>query len=173
MTAAGLAVAGCSGEPSTRENTASRESTTSGAASENASQPTSTASATASSSTAGSARGLAITTAASEFGSMLFDRNGQAIYLFDKETKLRPQCYGACANAWPPVLTLGHPRAAGAVRETLLGTTERTDGSSQVTYAGHPLYYYAHEDPHQVLCHNVTEFGGRWLVVTPDGTPAT
>ena len=103
---------------------------------------------------------------------MLFDRNGQAIYLFDKETTRRPQCYGECASAWPPVLTLGHPRAAGAVQETLLGTIERTDGSSQVTYAGHPLYYYAHEDPHKVLCHDVTEFGGRWLVVTPNGTPA-
>ena len=171
MTAAGLVVAGCSGEPSTRENTASRELTTSGTASENASEPTSTAPATASSSAA-SARGLAITTAASDFGPMLFDRNGQAIYLFDKETTRQPQCYGACASAWPPVLTLGHPRAGGAVQENLLGTTERTDGSSQVTYAGHPLYYYAHEDPHQVLCHDVTEFGGRWLVVTPNGTPA-
>jgi predicted lipoprotein with Yx(FWY)xxD motif len=103
---------------------------------------------------------------------MLFDRKGQAIYLFDKETTRRSKCYGACATAWPPVLTDGHPRAAGAVRDGLLGTTKRTDGSSQVTYAGHPLYYYAHENPHQVLCHNVTEFGGRWLVVTPNGTPA-
>ena len=128
MTAAGLVVVGCSGAPSTQENTASRELTTSGTASEppNASEPTSTASATASSSSAGAARGLAITTAASDFGPMLFDRNGQAIYLFDKETTRRPQCYGACASAWPPVITLGHPRAAGDVRETLLGTTERT-----------------------------------------------
>jgi predicted lipoprotein with Yx(FWY)xxD motif len=103
---------------------------------------------------------------------MLFDRSGQAIYLFDKEATSRPECYRACATAWPPVLTHGPARATGAVRESLLGTTERTDGPSQVTYAGHPLYYYAHEDPHQVLCHNVTDFGGRWLVVTPDGLPA-
>jgi len=103
---------------------------------------------------------------------MLFDRPGQAIYLFDKETSRRPRCYDACATAWPPVLTSGSPRAAGAVRADLLGTVERTDGSTQVTYAGHPLYYYAHEGPNQVLCHNVVEFGGRWLVVTPDGSPA-
>jgi hypothetical protein len=41
-----------------------------------------------------------------------------------------------------------------------------------VTYGGHPLYYYAHEGPGQVLCHDVIEFGGRWLVVTPDGVAA-
>lgn len=103
---------------------------------------------------------------------MLFDRRGQAIYLFDKESTRRAECYGACARAWPPVLTDESPRGTGAVRPDLLGTTDRSDGSTQVTYAGHPLYYYAHEDPHEVLCHNVTEFGGRWLVVTPAGMPA-
>ena len=43
---------------------------------------------------------------------------------------------------------------------------------TQVTYAGHPLYYYAHEGKYQVLCHDVEEYGGTWLVVRPDGTPA-
>ena len=103
---------------------------------------------------------------------MLFDRLGQAIYLFDREATRRAECYGACAKAWPPVLTKGAPRASGDVRAALLGTTERDDGSTQITYAGHPLYYYAHEGPNQVLCHNVREFGGLWLVVTPAGEPA-
>ena len=117
--------------------------------------------------------GIVIMTADSEFGTMLFDRRGQAIYLFGKETTSTPKCYGACADAWPPVLTEGMPRAVGKVVAQQLGTTPRSDGSSQVTYAGHPLYYYyAHEGPGQVLCHNVGEFGGRWLVVTPPGTPA-
>jgi Secreted repeat of unknown function len=70
------------------------------------------------------------------------------------------------------LLRHGHLRATGAVQETLLGTTERADGSSQITYAGHPLSYYGDEDPTRTLCHNVTEFGGRWLVVTPDGFEA-
>jgi predicted lipoprotein with Yx(FWY)xxD motif len=103
---------------------------------------------------------------------MLFDASGQAIYLFEKERASTPACYGACAEAWPPVLTEGPPKGAGRVRSRLLGTTQRKDGSLQVTYAGHPLYYYAHEGKNQVLCHNVSEYGGLWLVVTPSGEPA-
>ena len=57
-------------------------------------------------------------------------------------------------------------------RPSLLGTTVRRDGSRQVTYAGHPLYSYAHEGKYQVLCHDVEEYGGVWLVVRPDGRPA-
>jgi predicted lipoprotein with Yx(FWY)xxD motif len=117
-------------------------------------------------------KGVVVMTAQSAYGQMLFDRRGQAIYLFDKETTSRPECYGACATAWPPVLTKGPPVADGLVRADLLGTTDRRDGSTQVTYAGRPLYYYAHERPHEVLCHNVTGFGGLWLVVTPSGAPA-
>jgi predicted lipoprotein with Yx(FWY)xxD motif len=116
--------------------------------------------------------GVTVTTDASDFGPMLFDTRGQAIYLFDRETTAEPDCYDECAAAWPPVLTTGEPTAAGDARTDLLGTTERDDGSVQVTYAGHPLYFYAHEGPGQVLCHDVTEFGGVWLVVTPAGTPA-
>jgi predicted lipoprotein with Yx(FWY)xxD motif len=115
---------------------------------------------------------VVVATGASDFGPMLFDDSEQAIYLFDRETTAEPDCYDECAEAWPPVLTTGPPRAEGDVRAGLLGTTERDDGSLQVTYAGHPLYFYAHEGPGQVLCHDVTEFGGVWLVVTPAGAPA-
>jgi predicted lipoprotein with Yx(FWY)xxD motif len=116
--------------------------------------------------------GTVVTTADSDYGRMLFDKSGQAIYLFDRERSSRPRCYGACAEAWPPVLTKGEPRATGRTKQRLLGTTSRSDGSSQVTYAGHPLYYYAHEDKGEVLCHDVEEYGGVWLVVQPDGQPA-
>jgi predicted lipoprotein with Yx(FWY)xxD motif len=119
-----------------------------------------------------SGTGLVVRTAPSDFGRMLFDANGQAIYLFDRESTSRSECYGECAQAWPPVLTDGAPRAAGSARPGLLGTTQRRDGTTQVTYAGHPLYYYAHEGRGQVLCHDVVEFGGTWLVVTPTGEPA-
>ena len=103
---------------------------------------------------------------------MLFDQRGQAIYLFTRERSGRPDCYDACARAWPPVLTVGRPTATGAARDGLLSTVARRDGRRQVTYAGHPLYYYAFERPQQVLCHNVTEYGGVWLVVTPAGDAA-
>jgi predicted lipoprotein with Yx(FWY)xxD motif len=116
--------------------------------------------------------GTRVTVGPSEFGPMLFDARGQAIYLFEKENSPKPACYGACAEAWPPVLTEGKPVAVGEARPGLLGTTKRSDGTAQVTYAGHPLYFYAHEDPGQVLCHDIEEYGGLWLVVTPEGDAA-
>jgi len=115
------------------------------------------------------AAGAEIKVAGSQYGSILFDSSDQAIYLFDKERSATSQCYGACAEAWPPVLTEGDVRAGDGVEAKLLGTTERDDGSVQVTYNGHPLYYYVEDPPGEVLCHNVEEFGGLWLVVEPGG----
>jgi len=108
----------------------------------------------------------------SEFGPMLFDGSGQAIYLFDIETSPRPKCYGECAAAWPPVVVRGDPVAGPGVESSLLATTERTDGSVQVTYNGHPLYFYAHEAEHEVKCHDVFMNGGSWYVVRPGGEAA-
>jgi predicted lipoprotein with Yx(FWY)xxD motif len=108
----------------------------------------------------------------SQFGEMLFDSGRQAIYLFDREGSTRPRCYGECAAAWPPVYANGKPRLGKGLDSELLGTTERRDGRKQITYGGHPLYYYAHEGPGQVLCHDIVEYGGSWLVVQRDGSPA-
>lgn len=113
--------------------------------------------------------GVTITTADSEFGPILFDGDDRAIYYFDKEASEESECYGACAEAWPPVLTEGEPEASGAAEGKLLGTTERDDGSTQVTYDGHPLYYYVDDPAGEALCHNVDGFGGLWLVVEPGG----
>jgi predicted lipoprotein with Yx(FWY)xxD motif len=110
-----------------------------------------------------------IMAAKSDFGTILHDTSGQPIYLFDAEIGNRPKCYDDCAKAWPPVLTSGAPRAKGAVRADLLGTIHRSDGSTQITYAGHPLYFYAHEGRNEVKCHNVREFGGLWLVLDGKG----
>ncbi|MGW1343389.1 COG4315 family predicted lipoprotein [Kribbella sp. NPDC002412] len=107
-----------------------------------------------------------------ELGVILFDSTGQAIYLFDKEKSATSACYDACAEAWPPVLTKGQPKALGAVRQSLLGTTKRTDGTTQVTYGGHPLYFYAHEAKNEVKCHKIEGFGGLWLAVTTAGQAA-
>lgn len=116
--------------------------------------------------------GTVITLAPSQFGPVLFDGSGQAIYLFDAETTSKPNCYGDCATAWPPVLTKGQPAAQAGVKGELLGVTTRRDGSTQVTYGGKPLYFYAHEGKNVVLCHNIREFGGLWLAITQTGSPA-
>jgi predicted lipoprotein with Yx(FWY)xxD motif len=113
--------------------------------------------------------GTTIATSDSQYGQILFDGSDRAIYLFDKESSKASECYGACAEAWPPVLTEGEPRASGGADAKLLGTTERDDGSTQVTYDGHPLYYYVDDPVGEALCHNVDEFGGLWLVLEPSG----
>jgi predicted lipoprotein with Yx(FWY)xxD motif len=113
-----------------------------------------------------------VKTASSPFGEILFDESGQAIYLFDKEKSTVAECYEDCAVAWPPVLTADAPVAGPGVLADKLGTSTRTDGSRQVTYGGHPLYYYAHEGKNEVKCHNVRGFGGLWLAVTPAGDAA-
>jgi predicted lipoprotein with Yx(FWY)xxD motif len=105
----------------------------------------------------------------SAFGEILFDANDQAIYLFDKEKSSKSECYGDCAVEWPPVLTKGEPRAKGGISQKKLGTTKRDDGKTQVTYNGHPLYYYFDEGPTEVRCHNVPGFGGLWLVLDAAG----
>ena len=100
---------------------------------------------------------------------MLFNSRKQAIYIFQNDRRNRSNCYGSCARAWPPVYTKGDPVAGTRVRKSLLGTIRRRGGRRQVTYAGKPLYYYAHEGPGQVLCHNVHLNGGFWWVVGTDG----
>jgi predicted lipoprotein with Yx(FWY)xxD motif len=112
---------------------------------------------------------VTIEAADSEFGEILVDSNDQAIYIFENDSKNKTVCYGECAKAWPPVLAKSAAAAGAGVDESLLGTVERRDGDRQVTYAGQPLYYYAHEDPGQVLCHNVDLNGGFWWVLGPEG----
>jgi predicted lipoprotein with Yx(FWY)xxD motif len=114
-------------------------------------------------------RGTKVIVADSQFGTMLFDSRKQAIYVFERDSRGRTVCYGECAKAWPPVSTAGDPVAGPGVRPGLLGTLRRRDGSRQVTYAGKPLYFYAHEGPGQVLCHNVNLNGGYWWVLAPSG----
>ena len=115
------------------------------------------------------ADGTKIVAGESQFGEMLFDSKKQAIYIFENDPKGETVCYGECAEAWPPVLTDGEPAGGPGVEGSLLGTVERRDGKLQVTYAGKPLYYYAHEAPGEVKCHNVNLNGGFWWVVGTDG----
>ena len=115
------------------------------------------------------AAGTKITLRGSDFGRMLWGPNRQAIYIFENDRPDRSRCYRRCAREWPPVLTKGKPVAGRGVRQRLLGRTTRRNGTRQVTYAGKPLYYYAHEGPGEVLCHDVFLNGGYWWVVGRNG----
>jgi predicted lipoprotein with Yx(FWY)xxD motif len=122
---------------------------------------------------ASAGKGKLIRVVGSDYGRVVADGKGEAFYLFDKEDGRRSECYGACAQAWPPVLTSGKPRAGSGAKAGLLGTTKRKNGKLQVTYDGHPLYYYVGDSPGTILCHDVEEFGGLWLVVKPNGDPVS
>ena len=106
----------------------------------------------------------------SNFGPILFDGRGFALYAFTRDPARRTTCYGACAKAWPPYLVRSRPAAGKGTKAALIGTVRRTDGKLQATYSGRPLYYYVGDTkPGIVLCQNVKEFGGLWLVVRGSG----
>jgi predicted lipoprotein with Yx(FWY)xxD motif len=106
----------------------------------------------------------------SSYGRILFDSRGYVLYAFTRDTRGRSACYGACAKAWPVYFAKGALNAGNGIKRLLLGTTKRRDGRRQVTYAGRPLYYYVGDrKPGQILCQNVAEFGGTWLIIRPSG----
>ena len=104
----------------------------------------------------------------SDYGPVLFDGRGYVLYAFTYDRRNKSRCYGACAEAWPPYL-VKQPRAGAGASASLLGTTRRSDGSIQATYNGWPLYYYVHDGKGQILCQNVKEFGGLWLILRGSG----
>jgi len=105
----------------------------------------------------------------SSYDPVLFDGRGFALYAFTADPKGKSTCSGACAAAWPPLLSK-RPSAGAGVKSSLIGTTRRADGTMHVTYAGRPLYHYVGETkPGQILCQNVAEYGGLWLVVRGSG----
>jgi predicted lipoprotein with Yx(FWY)xxD motif len=103
-------------------------------------------------------------------GTVLVDGKGRTLYLFRKDTKDTSRCSGQCAADWPPLLTTGRPKVSGLVRKSLLGSTKRDDGKTQVTYGGHPLYLYVGDlKPGDMNGQGVSAFGARWYAVTPSG----
>jgi predicted lipoprotein with Yx(FWY)xxD motif len=104
-----------------------------------------------------------------KYGKAIFDGRGRVLYLFGRDRGKKSTCYGSCAKAWPPFLTKGTPKAGTGARKGLIGTTKRKDGRLQVTYGGHPLYYYEGDGKGQVKCQGVNNSGGIWLVVSPAG----
>ncbi|MFL5944474.1 MAG: hypothetical protein ACJ74C_03410 [Gaiellaceae bacterium] len=106
----------------------------------------------------------------SSFGRVVFDGRGFVLYGFTRDARGRSACSGDCAKAWPPYIVKSRPRAGAGVAAARVGTIKRADGSLQATYAGHALYYYVGDRKlAQILCQNVTEFGGVWRIVRPNG----
>lgn len=111
-----------------------------------------------------------------EFGQYLTDQEGRALYMFTADTRgaegqeAQSSCYDACAEAWPPVTSEAEAQAAAGAQEDLLGTIQREDGTTQVTYNGWPLYYLVQdEEPGQASGQDMAGFGGEWYLVTPEG----
>ena len=112
-----------------------------------------------------------VATKTSPLGTFLVDAKGRALYLWDADHGANSACSGPCAQAWPPLTTTTTPKASGAVKASLLGTTKRADGSREVTYDGHPLYYYEGDTmPGQTTGQGSDSFGSPWWVVSPAGT---
>ena len=129
--------------------------------------------ATAASSGGANAAGGSSTIGVSDIGGLgkvLVDSNGRTVYLFEKDTGPKSTCFGACATEWPPVTTTGKPSAGDGVTASMLGTTKRSDGSTQVTYNGHPLYLFeADQTPGDATGQNVDAFGAEWYVLSQAG----
>jgi predicted lipoprotein with Yx(FWY)xxD motif len=122
-------------------------------------------------SASGSTSGAALVKVGStNLGRVLVDSHGKTLYLWAHDKSAKSTCNGDCAAYWPPLLTRGKPIAAGGAKASLLGTSRRSDGRTQVTYAGHPLYYFVQDHkPGQTTGEGLTGFGGRWDPVSGAG----
>lgn len=111
---------------------------------------------------------------APKLGQILVDGSGRTLYLFEADKGASSTCYSACATYWPPLLTNGAPKAGAGVDATKLATAKRNDGTSQVTYNGHPLYYVVTDhNPGDATGQAVDNFGGLWYVVGANGNKVT
>jgi predicted lipoprotein with Yx(FWY)xxD motif len=117
----------------------------------------------------------AVVTAASapKLGRIIVDSKGFTLYDFHKDKGTASACYGGCAQVWPPLLSEGKPQAGEGAMASKLGTTERKDGTTQVTYAGHPLYTYeADTKPGDAKGNDFSSFGAEWYALLPSGEEA-
>src|SRR3954465_73877 len=112
--------------------------------------------------------------ASTGLGSILVDSRGRSLYLWLADTGAKSTCTGACAVAWPPLLTTGAPAAGSGAKASLLGTSKRSDGAEQVTYNHHPLYLFKGDTASgQTTGQGSTGFGAPWYVLSPGGNQIT
>ena len=112
-----------------------------------------------------------VTATSTQLGTILVDGSGRTLYLFAKDQPDQSACAGACAAAWPVAQASAAPKAGSGVKASLLGTIKRGDGTTQVTYNHHPLYYYSGDSgPGQQTGQGLNAFGAKWFVVGPAGS---
>jgi predicted lipoprotein with Yx(FWY)xxD motif len=115
-----------------------------------------------------------VTTKSGSSGTFLTDASGRALYLWVADSANKSACSGACASAWPPLTSTGAPSVTGSAKANDLGTITRSDGTKQVTYATHPLYYYVGDTgPGQTNGQGSDAFGAKWWLVAPSGSQIT
>jgi predicted lipoprotein with Yx(FWY)xxD motif len=120
---------------------------------------------------AGASGPSTIATRTTPLGQILVDGNGRALYLFEADKGTSSSCYDACAGVWPPLTTSGTPVAGAGVTQSLLTTTTRNDGSAEVVYNGHPLYYFiSDKQAGDTTGQGLSSFGADWYVLSAAGT---
>jgi predicted lipoprotein with Yx(FWY)xxD motif len=142
-----------------------------GGAASTATRPATSSTPTAKTSSAASAT---VGVANSGLGSIIVDSQGRTLYLWQADTGPNSTCSGACAAAWPPLLTTRAPTAGRGAKASLLGTAKRSDGTEQVTYNQHPLYLFAGDSASgQTTGQASSGFGARWYALSPGGNQIT
>jgi predicted lipoprotein with Yx(FWY)xxD motif len=177
-----LAVAGCGGGSSTTSessNAGSKDNASSessgGYGSRYGSENESENKSASSESAAGAESGAGVVSLGNvqKLGMVLVDSNGMTLYDFHKDKGTTSSCYGPCAEGWPPMLTEGEPTVGNGASSSKLGTTERKDGTTQVTYAGHPLYTFVEDKkPGEANGNDVSAFGAQWYALKGSGEEA-
>jgi predicted lipoprotein with Yx(FWY)xxD motif len=106
-------------------------------------------------------------------GTIVTGPNGGTVYMSTKDKPGRSSCSGPCVRQWPPVTTDGEPRVGGGLDSAKLGHIQRADNALQVTYNGHPLYFFHEDDQEEGKTggEGASHFGGRWYVLSPSGVP--
>jgi predicted lipoprotein with Yx(FWY)xxD motif len=123
---------------------------------------------------AAAAKGRALAVRSTSLGKVLVDSQGRTLYAFGHDLKNMSRCSGACASNWPPALSPSKPKVGAGIAKAKLRVIKRSDGSRQLSYAGHPLYrYIADRKPGDVNGQGLNFFGGIWYVVSRGGNVVT
>jgi predicted lipoprotein with Yx(FWY)xxD motif len=162
-----LAVSGCGGGGSSSASSAG------GGASGSGEETTNAKAAGAAGEPSGSAAVVTVASSPELNKKIIVDSEGLTLYDFRKDKGTKSACYGACASAWPPLTTSGAAEAMKGAMPSKLGTSKRSDGTLQVTYAGHPLYTFVEDKkPGEAKGNDVSAFGAQWYALEPSGEEA-